>query len=383
MVLSLVLLAGAGLLIQSVARFAAAPVGFQAAGLVRYHLALPPRANPEQRARFYRQLLEDLGARTDVGVALSTDVPLRGDGGSNVLEVQGRVPPNAQTAVRDITQQSVSAGYFRVMGIPLQRGRAFIAADSLQTPTVCIINQTLARKYFPDDDPIGHQIRSLGPPDATNPWLTIVGVAGDEKRASVYQEMGWSDASIAYRPLRAAPAANLLVRPGTPGITLGTQVRQRVVELDPNVRIGEAETVEHTISEYLKYPRFRALLLGAFAALALLLAVVGLYGVLSQIVAQRTKEIGLRMALGAPHAQVVAAIVKEGMSLAVVGVALGAVLVAFLSRLISSLLYGVVANDPVTIGGVSLLLLSAAAWASYLPASQAAGIDPMIALRNE
>jgi putative ABC transport system permease protein len=295
-------------------------------------MALPPRANPEQRARFYRQLLEELGARTDAGVALSTDVPLRGDGGSHVLEVQGRVPPNAQTAVRDITQQSVSAGYFRVMGIPLQRGRAFIAADSLQTPTVCIINQTLARKYFPDDDPIGHQIRSLGEPDATNPWLTIVGVASDEKRASVYQEMGWSDASIAYRPLRAAPAANLLVRPA-PGITLGTQVRQRVVELDPNVRIGEAETVEHTISEYLKYPRFRALLLGAFAALALLLAVVGLYGVLSQIVAQRTKEIGLRMALGAPHAHVVAAIVKEGMSLAVVGVALGVVLVAFLSRL--------------------------------------------------
>jgi ABC-type antimicrobial peptide transport system permease subunit len=210
-------------------------------------------------------------------------------------------------------------------------------------------------------------------------------MAEDEKRTTVYQEMGWIDSPIVYRPIaqQAPAAANLLVRSAGDRIGLGATVQRRIQKFDPGVFVGKPETVESLVSEYLKYPRFRPTLLGAFAALALLLAVVGLYGVLSQLVAQRTQEIGLRMALGAQRGDVVAAIVKEGMLLAGLGVGVGILLAWALARLVGSLLYGVTPHDPTTLCTVSIALLIAAFSATYLPARRAASSDPTVALRYE
>ena len=253
-----------------------------------------------------------------------------------------------------------------MMDISLNRGREFDDRDSQERPKVAIINEALARKYFPDEDPMGRHIRILGD---SNDWLTIVGIAGDEKRTTVYQEMGWVDTPIVYRPLaqQAQGAANLLIRAAADRMALGMTVQRRIHKFDPSVFVGDPETVENLVSEYLKYPRFRATLLGAFAAVALLLAVVGLYGVLSQLVAQRTQEIGLRMALGAQRRDVVATIVKEGVLLAGLGVGLGILLALVLARFIGSLLYGVAPEDPTTLCTVSIVLLVAAFSATYVP----------------
>jgi predicted permease len=384
-VLSIVLLAGAGLLIQSVARLTAAPVGFQTARLVMLPINPPPReyAKPEQRMELYQRILDNarsLPALQDA--ALSTAVPLRGSRGINVLEIEGRPAPTPQTARHDIAQQAISGTYVRLMGIPLLSGRDFDGRDSQQAGKAAIVNQALARKYFPGENPIGKRIRIFGEPDV---WSTIVGLIDDEKRSTVYQEMGWVDSPIVYRPLaqQAPSSANLLIRTKADQVAIGAAVQQSILKSDPSVLVGKPETVEHLIYEYLKYPRFRAILLGAFAAMALLLAAVGLYGVLSQLVAQRTQEIGLRMALGAQKRDVLAMIVKEGMLLTSLGIGLGLLLTSFLTRFVGSLLYGVAPHDPQTLCAVSIVLLTAAFLATYLPARRAATIDPMEALRYE
>ncbi len=384
-VLSIVLLVGAGLLMRSVARLTSAPVGFQTARLLMLPVSPPPKAytKDEQRIELYQRILDNVHSLPGLqDAALSTAVPLRGGRGFNALLIEGRPAPTSQTAVHDIEQQAISDAYLRLMGIPFRGGREFDSRDSPQAAKVAIVNDALAHKYFPQENPIGKHIRIFGEPDV---WLTIVGITGDEKRTTVYQEMGWIDSPIVYRPLAQQPpsSANLLIRTRADQIAIGTTVQQEVLKIDPGVFIGKPETVEHLISGYFKYPRFRATLLGAFALIALLLAVIGLYGVLSQLVAQRTQEIGVRMALGAQKKDVLAMIVKEGMLLAGLGIGLGLLLASFLVRFVGSLLYGVAPQDPATLCIVSIVLLSAAFLATYLPARRAATIDPMAALRYE
>lgn len=381
--LSMMLLVGAGLLTQSLERFSLAPLGFQTSGRTLIPLSLPPKnySKPAERADFYQKVLDRLESIPGLErAALSSSFPLRGGRGFDVLIVEGRPLPTPETSVHDISRQSVSGEYFRVMDIPLHQGRAFDRRDSQAGLKTAIVNETLARKYFPKESPVGRHIRTLG--DSPE-WLTIVGVAGDEKRTVVYQEMGWVDSPILYRPLaQEGPAvANLLLR--ADGADLGSIVQQTIARLDPDVFAGKAEPVDQVVAEYLKYPRFRAVLLGSFAFIALLLAIVGLYGVLAQLVAQRTQEIGLRMAIGAQAKDILKMVVKEGMLLAGLGVGFGLVAAALLARFVASLLYGITPRDPVTLLLVSAALLLAALLAAYVPARRATKIDPMAALRCE
>jgi len=344
-------------------------------------------SNVEQRIQFFDRLLSRIRAVPDVRqVALSTVLPLRSGRGSHVLVVEGRPLPTLETAVHDIGEQSVTADYFRLMGIPLEKGRTFEVSDSEHAVPIALINAALARKYFPHDEPIGQQIRFEGDVGPSNPWVTVVGVVSDEKRTSPYQEMSWDNSPSVYRPLsQKAPSTgvNVLLRGGADQAGVGAAIQRQVAAMDPGVALGDPETAQHLISRYLAYPRFRAVLLGLFAGLALLLAVVGLYGVLSNLVAQRTQEIGVRMALGATKLDVLALVVQQGMLLAVVGVTIGLVAASWLSRFLASLLFGVEASDPITWCAVSLVLLAAAFLATYVPATRAASVDPMVALRSE
>jgi putative ABC transport system permease protein len=382
--LSIVLLVESGLVIESVERFATAPLGFQVSHLMMLSINPPTKSyvKPKQRVEFYGQVLDDLRAVPGLqAAALSTAVPLRGVTGWDALIVEGRPAPTPQTAIHDISQQAISDGYLRVMGMSLRSGREFDDRDSQDGPRVAIINEALALKYFSHEDPLGRHIRLLGEPDE---WLTVVGIAEDEKRTTVYQEMAWLDSAIVYRPISQQPPAtvNLLIR-GADRIALGVIVQSRIEKIDPSVMVGKPETVERLISDYLKYPRFRETLLGCFAAVALLLAAIGLYGVLSQFVAQHTHHIGVRMTLGATPAQVMREVLLYGGRLIGAGLLLGLTGAAAGARVLTSLLYGVKPIDPLTFFAAPLLLTFVAVTASYVPARRATKVDPMVALRYE
>ncbi len=387
--LSLVLLVGAGLLIESVSHFASPPLGFPPDRLVTMSIGLPSKtyATNEQRTRFLARVTERLRTIPEAqSVSLSSALPVRGTPGFAILEIEGHTTPDPRSALHDVGEASVSAGYFSAIGISLLKGRLFGSSDREQTQPVAIVNDALVRKYFAsNEDPIGQHMRYFGEP-GPNPWLTIVGVTADEKRSTVYQEMSWVETPTVYRPItqQAPGSPHVLIRTMASDTRLGETVQKLVASLDPNVPVVDVRTVQQILNkEFLAYPRFRAALVGAFAALALLLAAVGLYGVLAQLVAQRTQEIGIRMALGARTTDVLAAIVREGMLPVGAGLAFGLGAALLLTRFLAALLYGVQAADPLILTGVSAVLLLVALLATYIPARRAASVDPMVALRNE
>jgi MacB-like periplasmic core domain len=266
----------------------------------------------------------------------------------------------------------------------LVAGRFFEPADNERSDPVVIINQALARKYFPNENPLAKHIRAFNA-GRHDPWLRVVGVVGNQKRTIVYQEMAWVDFPVMYRPVSQNPgnSINLMarVRPGSG--TPGSVIQRAVASIDPEVPVDEIQPVRNLAARDLAYPRFRATLLGVFAALALILAIVGLFGVLSHIVIQRTHEIGVRMALGAQRSSVLAMILRQGLQLTAGGIVLGLAAAWMLGRYLVNLLYGVRPVEPLLLAGVSLLLLAAALAAVYLPARRAAQVDPMVALKYE
>jgi putative ABC transport system permease protein len=385
--LTVVLLAGAGLLIQAVRRFASAPLGFRPDGLLTASLRLPQSGykEPEKRIQFYERLRTGLSEIPGIqAVALSSVRPIGGGGGEDVVAVEGHPEPGVES-VFDTYQQAISPDYFRVMNTPLEQGRFFDPGDRERTEPVAIVNEALVRKYLPNEDPIGKHIRPFAGGNRTAPWLRVVGVVGNQKRTTVYQEMAWVDSPVIYRPLSQNPnAANVIVRAGVvDSSTLGRSIQQKIAGIDPDIPVGEIQTVTELESRALAYPRFRAILLGAFAGLALMLAVVGLFGVLSQLVAQRTHEIGVRMALGAQRAAVLRMILREGLALTGSGIVLGIAAAWLLGRYLAALLYGVRPTDPFLLTATTLVLLPAALIAMYLPARRASKVDPMVALRYE
>jgi putative ABC transport system permease protein len=309
-------------------------------------------------------------------------LPLGGSNASNGFDIEGQplLPPSQQPGAGD---RSVGSDYFRALGIPVIKGRAFTAQDDEKAPRVAIVSESLAREYFSGEDPIGKRIR---PDERTNPWYEIVGVVGDVKHWGLNKQ----GEPTMYFPYSQRPDRGmvLVVRSAAAPANLVAAVRNEVLAIDKDQPVFNIRTVEGVISESVMLPRFTAVLLSVFAILALILAAVGIYGVMSYTVAQRTHEIGVRLALGAQSRDVIRMVVGQGMRLAGAGVAIGLAAAALLARLMAGLLsadflFGVSAYDPLTFGSIALLLGGVALLACYVPARRVMKVDPMIALRYE
>ena len=380
--LAVVLLVGAGLLVRSFVSLQHVSPGFRPEHVLAMQVSLPLNSykEPQQRAAFYRQALERIGALPGVRAAGATSVlPMSGQTQSGSFNIEGRpVAPNEPRPHGD--RWSVTHDYFRAMGIPLLRGRYFSERDAEDAPGVAIVDEAMARKYWPNEDPVGRRISFEG--GTANPkWREVVGVVGHVKHKGLEGE---SRAQY-YVPHPQNPGSSMFVvaqAEGDPSVLAGP-VRDAIRSIDRDLPVYSVTTMERMVADSLAERRFSMLLLGVFAAVALLLAVVGLYGVLSYTVAQRTHEIGIRMALGARAADVLRLVVGQGLWLAIAGVGLGIAFALALTRLMRGLLYGVSPADPATFAGVALVLLAVALAACLVPALRATKVDPTTALRAE
>ncbi|HEV2667678.1 MAG TPA: ABC transporter permease, partial [Blastocatellia bacterium] len=374
--LVIVLLVGAGLLIRSFAKLLGVDPGYRAENLLTARLALPPRYRDNaQRAQFYERILQRLAALPGVtAVGATSHLPLTGYNMGAQLRVEGRqpregeIPPSAPVA-------RVNPDYFRTMGISVRAGRLINDGDTQDAPGVALLSETLARRLFPNEDPVDKRLSVAGS-DAT-----IVGVVSDIRYTGLDGEIEQA-VYLSYRQL-PRPGMALVLRSAVEPSSLAPALRNAVREIDPALPLYDVMTMNERLSNSVAARRFNLLLLGGFAALALLLAGVGVYGVISYVVTQRTREIGIRIALGAQSADVTRLFIKQGMTMVMLGVALGSLGAFALTRLMKSLLFDVSAKDPLTFACVALLLSLIALAACYLPASRAARIDPLESLRHE
>jgi putative ABC transport system permease protein len=380
--LALVLLIGAGLLIKSFARLRAVNPGFNADNLLTFSVALPVAKYPEdpQRLIFYRQLLARLSALPGVSsVGVTSDLPFI-SGSQTSFNISGR--PLLERNDRPLADyQNVNGDYFPAMGMTLLRGRAFNDQDVKDSARSVIIDEGFARRYWPNEDPIGKQLFE-GEKDLPENRFTIVGVVNSIKLESLNSEPTRCQLYFSYTmfPQRRS---SLLVRASGDLAGLAAAIKHVVQEIDKDQPIYDLQTMNQILADSIAPQRLAAMLLTVFAALALLLAIVGIYGVMAYSVTQRTHEIGVRMALGAQTGDVLKMVIKQGMMLVSIGVAIGLAAAFALVRAMSSLLYGVSASDPSTYLTIAALLILVAMLANYIPARRAAKVDPMIALRCE
>jgi putative ABC transport system permease protein len=380
--LSLVLLVGAGLMMRSFMSLQNVNAGINPEGVLTMYIALPGakyRA-PEKRITFFSQVLERVRSIPGVQSAgTNSGLPLSGNNWGRSLTVEGApVLPVGEAPV--INHCVISSNYFSAMGITILKGRDFDERDSREAPKVTIIDERLAREYWPDEDPLGKRIR-FGPPEDNEPWHTIVGVVGDVR----HERLDASTRESVYLPFAQIPigGSSLAIRKEGRAENLIGAVRAQVRELDPDLPVTQVMPMTEVAARSVWQPRLYTVLFGVFAAVALILATVGIYGVMSYAVTQRTREIGLRMALGAQRQDVLKLVVGQGVLLASIGVGVGLVAAVALTRLMSSLLFGVTATDPMTFVAVSVLLAGVALGACFIPARRAAKVDPMVALRYE
>jgi putative ABC transport system permease protein len=372
--LSLVLLVGAGLLVKSFARLMHVNAGFDPNHLLTFNLGLPSSTDAAHQLAFYQQVLERLQALPGVqSVGAVSRLPLAGGNSSRSFSVPG----NEKGYSADIRVSTPD--YFRAMGIPLLRGRSFSESDLGNSLNVAIVNEALARAVFPGQDPIGRQLTNFGPDNLT---LQIIGVVGNVRHVGLDTDPH----SEIYQLLGQAqwPSMFVTIRSATSDATSVTSAARNVVwSVNKDVPLVNVRSMQDVIANSVQRRSFSMLLLTIFAAVAMLLAAIGLYGVMSYSVAQRTKEIGVRMALGARRPDVLVLIVKQGMALVLMGIAAGTLLSFGMTRLISGMLFGITAADPLTFAGVAVLLGTVAFLANYIPARRAAKVDPMVALRYE
>lgn len=388
--LALVLLVGAGLLIRTFLTLRQQYAGLRAESVLTLRTVLSQTKYPDAAARysFYKQVLERVQALPGVvSAGYTTTVPLAIKGGTTGFSVEGRSIEQARAGgvAYDANHRQVSADYFKAIGIPIKQGRAFNNGDNEQSLRVAIINETMARQYWPNENAIGKRFKLGDPTDTDVPWVEIVGIASDIRQMGVEEPV---KAEMYFPYLQAEGSAfyaprELVIRTSVDPMSLVAATRNEIHQVDPDQPISNIRTMDEVLGEETSARELGMTLITIFASLALLLATLGIYGVLAYFVVQHTQEIGVRVALGAQRRNILGLILKKGMALTLLGVAIGLVIALALTRLMSSLLFGVSTTDPMTYAAISLLLTTVAFFACYLPARRATKVDPMTALTYE
>jgi putative ABC transport system permease protein len=377
--LSLLLLVSAGLLIRSFDNLLHIDVGFKPQQLLSLEYRIPRNKYNTSTTQwnFHRQVTEQVGQIPGVtSVALVRGLPFSGNGGTTAIILPDRELPE-KGKEPEVLFNTVTPNYFETIGIPLLKGRTFGNEDQANASSVMVVNQFMAERYWPGVDPVGKQIKFV----EDGSTATIVGVVGNAKQFYIDE----AQRSQVYSVYSQTPGifATLVIRTTVEPLSIAEQVRQAVWKVDPDQPMWKIRTAEYLVTRNLSDRKFLMALMGIFAGIALLLSMVGLYGVISYLVNQRTQEIGIRMALGAQSAQILRMVLKQGMFLVCAGVVVGVVASILLTRLMSQLLYQISATDPVTFGTIVVLLMVVAFLACYLPARRATRVDPMVALRYE
>ncbi len=384
--LAMVLLIGAGLLLRSFERLQDVSPGFQPAHLLVVDVPLSTRAMPKsaQRMDFFDRLIQRTGALPGVsGVGAATSLPVSGGGSAIHFNIEGRAPKTAHDYII-IGYRPVAPAYLQTLRVPLMQGRLLADSDTEKSEYVAVVNEAMAQKFFPGESPLGKHIQIGALPSTEVPWMRVVGVVGDLK-----QNLASDPMAEMYLPVRQADAMipifslSFVLRTEGDPYSQVSAFRSVVHDLNPDQPIVKIRTMEENISTSVSLPRFRTVLLAIFATSALLLSVVGIYGLMAYTVSQRVHEVGIRVALGAQGSDILQLIVGHGLKLVLIGVAIGLAGSFGLTRLLATFLYGVTATDPVTFGGVAITLIVVAMAACYIPARRATRVDPIVALRYE
>jgi predicted permease len=377
--LSLVLLVSAGLLIRSFDKLLRVNVGFKTEQLLTLEYRLP-RAKYKERAtqwNFHRQVVEQIQQVPGVkSASLVRGLPFSGNGGFTQIVLPDREPP-PKGMEPQVNFNTAMPNYFETIGIPLLKGRLFGNEDGADTPPVVVINQTMAQRFWPNQDPLGKQVKFA----EDGSTATVIGVVGDARHYQIEEEQR----PQMYDVYSQNPGlfGTAVIRTDVEPLSLAEQVRQAIWKVDSDQPMWKIRTVDFLVQRSTADRKFLMALMGIFAALALVLTIIGLYGVISYLVNQRTQEIGIRMALGAQMRDILGMVLKQGMFLVLTGVGLGLAAAWLLTRLMASMLYQVSATDPLTFATISLLLIMVALLACYIPARRATKVDPLVALRDE
>jgi predicted permease len=377
--LAIILLAGAGLLVRSLWSVENVDPGFRPERVLSVALATPAFMATAQRADFYNRVLEQTGSLPGVESAGITSELFIGGNPERVVTAEGDAR-NISERLR-LRSDEVSEGFFKAVGTPLLRGRFFSAADGPDSPRVTIINDAMARRLWPGRDPVGKRFK-LGGVDSGGPWFTVVGIVGDMRR------QGLENAPVPqmFEPLAQNPSrrAILVVRTSMADpLKLAGSVQAAARRVEKHAPVYGVTTLENRLGAYLTQRRFQTSLLIGFSVIALLMAAIGIYGLIQYSVATRTQEIGIRMAVGAQGGDIFRMIIGEGLKLSLTGLALGLVGALWVGQAGRSLLFGVTTTDPLTFLTVSLLLTAVATAACYFPARRAMKVEPIVALRQE
>ena len=392
--LAVVLVVGAGLMVRTVLNLMNVDAGFDRSRLVTFGVALPAATYStfDRQVQVYQRLVDRLGGMPGVdNVSIVSGLPPRRQANGFGTDVEGYTPRRDVLDVVDY-YQTVTAGYFEAMRIPIVRGRTFREADRIGA-AVAVVNETFARTFWKDADPIGRHVRPRF--GERTPWVTVVGVAKDVKQGGVDQATGTELYFLLeqlprifttfpiLRSITDSGTMNIVLRSGLPMATLQPAIASAVREADPSLPIIGLRPMDDVISGSLRQPRMLMHLFGGFAGLALLLAAIGTYGVLSYLVTQRRREIGIRMALGAGRETILRSVMVHGLTLTLIGLAAGLAAALVMTRLMEALLFEVSPNDPATLAGVTALIIVVAGVASLVPAVRATCVDPIVALRDE